>query len=159
MEIPFQIIFAVASISIIISAIFYALYLNFKNQSDNKVQKQFEIFYSQIENLCWSFPFTKVEEKISLNQNVFAIFAIDDQEKIKRDFIESLIENKEITQGNFVCLWFKDKRPICKHLSCNVSMPIVFFERDKVTNQNIFGIVEYDRWFTLIRYANNVSIQ
>ncbi|MEM5820759.1 MAG: hypothetical protein QXP34_00350 [Candidatus Aenigmatarchaeota archaeon] len=159
MEIPFQIIFAVIILSILLSSIFYILSLHFKNESNKKVEEQFKIFYNQVQNLCWSFPYTQTKEKLIVNQNLFAIFAIDDIEKISRDLIEEYINNKNLTVGNFLCLWMKDKRVYCERLSCNISIPIVYYDETKVIKRDFFGINEYSIYFDLIRYSNNVSTQ
>ncbi|MEM0480645.1 MAG: hypothetical protein QXQ14_00430 [Candidatus Aenigmatarchaeota archaeon] len=149
MEIPFQIIFSILVISVTISAFIFAFSIYSIESSENKVVESFKNLASKLENLCWSFPFTQEREKIILNENVIAIFSTSD--------ISNLQINEE-TEGNFICLRIKDKRPICEKLSCNVSMKVITFEKEKAKNV-LFGLREYEKYLTLSRSFDKIIIE
>ncbi len=90
--------------------------------------ESFEGLVSTVNDLCWSFTGSKREYTLKIYENVLGIYASRSKhEKYKEEELKEKIKNKEISEGDYLCIQIKNKRLKCLHLECNVSLPYLGF--------------------------------
>ena len=128
MEIPFQIIFSVLVVILIVSTALYGFYIFKEKESEERVFRNFNDLVNNLNSLCWSFPGSKKEIKILINEKTIALFFTNDTENLNLEEIIERVKNSENSEGNFACLIYKNKRSICEKLVCTISYKYVGYE-------------------------------
>jgi len=128
MEIPFQIIFSIIMLILIVFSALYGFYVFRSIESEKRVFSAFEKLKNDLNSLCFSFPGTKREVEILINEKTIAIFFINDIENLNIDEVRKNVKEGKESSGEFICLIYKNKRPKCEKLSCNVTYKFVGYE-------------------------------
>lgn len=158
MEIPFQIIFSVIAIFILISSILYFFGAFRENVSRNNVFNSFHSLVNSIENMCWSFPFSSKYEKLVVNDNVIAVFA-------HHEYILSIDEklfSKDISEGDYLCLAYESQRVKCEKLSCNITFKTYLQNRSRefldFLIKVLYGSKEFEINYMVYRNFTKVNV-
>jgi len=88
--------------------------------------EQFDELKAMLNELCWDFPGTKREKSLSLGEEVIAIYASPDKytQFEKQEFFRK-IEDKEVSNGKFLCIKMEGRRLRCEEIECEFSMPFL----------------------------------
>ena len=86
-----------------------------KSASEEKSIEEFNSLATKANTLCWNFIGNVRETTIDLAPSVERVYATKDKHIIPK--------TKKTTEGTYICLLLKNKRPLCHELDCNVSVP------------------------------------
>jgi len=128
MEIPFQTIFSIIVSILIVSSALYGFYVFRSVESEKRVFSAFERLINDLNSLCFSFPGTKREVEILINEKTTALFFTSDVENLNIDEIKENVKEGKESSGDFICLIYKNKRPRCEKLNCKVTYKFVGYE-------------------------------
>jgi hypothetical protein len=128
MEIPFQIIFSILLVILLISSSLYLFSILKEEESEKRVFTNFNELVEEFKNLCFSFPGTKREIKFLINEKTIAIFFTNNIENFDLNEIIKKVKNSEKSEGDFICIIYKNKRPYCEKLPCKVLYKYIGYE-------------------------------
>lgn len=131
--------------SVILGLLIFAAgykYLSATSEKNAELEsiESFEGLVNTVNDLCWEVVGNKRIEKLVVYENVQGIYASND--KSKRYTAEELlqkVEASEISEGEYLCIQIKNKRPMCKELECNASLPFLGYNEKNLGFQAIFN--------------------
>ncbi len=131
--------------------------------AEQKSLESFEELKNKINNLCWSFSYNKREHILLLSENIEGVYVFESKKEFSSEELKSLILNKEISKGDFLCIKIKGKRLKCERLECNSSMPFLGYISESpslsaLINKVIKGVSVSENRLLLEREEERVNI-